>query len=547
MKKSVTEILLLAIILTSCETRPAADSKSAEIDKLFIPWNNPNSPGAAVAVMKDGEVIFKKGYGMANLEYNVPITPSSIFHIASESKQYTAFCIVLLAQEGKLGLDDDIRKYLPYVPDFGKTITIRQLIQHTSGLRDQWQLLAIGGQSLDDVITQKQIIKLIENQRELNFEPGTQQRYCNTGYTLLAEIVRKVSGKSLREFADDRIFKPLGMNHTHFHDDNTEIVPGRTYSYDSIGKNKYANSPLNYATVGATSLFTTVEDEAKWLHNYETMQVGGEEAIRQMYEQTVLDDGTKLQYAFALVIDTLKGNVRIGHGGADAGYRTYAVRFPEENLGIIIFSNLAQFNPNGMATKVASLYLTDKSVEKKQEKYEADPSSFALYGGSFHSDEQAVHVVDSGGLYLEYGKQPFLLTPLSDSSFSVFGGYATLTFNRQGNQLASTFRFKSKDEEVLFTRYKKPNLTEEDRAKYVGTYESEELEAPYHIVNENGNLILRHRKYSDAVMTAITRDQFSTPHWWMGNIIFMRDTNGSITGFEVNDGRVLHLRFMKVM
>jgi CubicO group peptidase (beta-lactamase class C family) len=517
-----------------------------EIDGLFKHWDNSNSPGAAVAVLKDGEVIFKKGYGMANLEYGIPITPSSVFHIASESKQYTAFCIVLLAQEGKLGLDDDIRKHLSYVPDFGKTITIRQLIQHTSGLRDQWQLLAISGQGLDDVITQQHVVKLVERQRALNFDPGSQQRYCNTGYTLLAEIVKSVSGMTLREYADEKIFKPLGMTSTHFHDDNREIVIGRTYSYDSLNNGRFVNSPLNYATVGATSLFTTVEDELKWLQNYETGQVGGMKAVEQMYEQTVLTDGRKLDYAFAINIDTLNGHVAIGHGGADAGYRTYAVRFPEEKLAIVVFSNLNRFNPTAMARKIANLYLPDKGEAQQTKEYAADKAVFPLYKGSYISEEGPLDVLDSGSLFLKYGEQSYPLTPLSDSTFSVWGGYAIITFARNGNSAVNNFTFKTKDQKTIYNRYEKRKLPDNEMQKYVGTYESDELETRYQIAFEGGKLTLRHRKYTDVDLKIITAEQIMTPHWWMDNLIFSHDPKGNVTGFEVNGGRVLHLKFRKI-
>src|SRR5688572_30604534 len=547
MRKITTLTFILCFaLLFSCEDK-SADRTSQKIDRLFRYWDNPNSPGAAIAVIKDGQIVFKKGYGMANLEYNIPITPSSIFHIASESKQYTAFCIVLLAQEGKLSLDDDIRKYLPYVPDFGKTITIRHLIHHTSGLRDQWQLLAIGGQAIDDVIKQEHVIRLVEKQRDLNFEPGSRSLYCNTGYTLLAEIVKKISGKSLREYADEKMFKPLGMENTHFHDDNTEIVKGRTYSYDSIGKDKFANSPLNYATVGATSLFTTVEDEAKWLNNYETGKVGGNDAVNQMYQQVILNNGKKLDYAFAIVIDSLKGYQRIGHGGADAGYRTYAVRFPEEKLCIVIFANLGQFSPYDMATKVAELYLPKRGSSKKtiaKTKIKSDGSLYKFFKGSYCTQEGKLQIVDSTNLYIKFGAQAFVLNPLSDTSFSLFDGYAKLIFTKN-KQPSDKFLFVTNEDEVVYTRSEKPVLTNGALTAYVGTYVSNELDAQYDIVKDSGKLVLRHRKYPDVSLEAITVNQFSTPHWWMSNIIFKRNLKGEIVGFEVNCDRVLHLEFQK--
>ncbi|HMP99518.1 MAG TPA: serine hydrolase domain-containing protein [Cyclobacteriaceae bacterium] len=283
-KLSSVAALTLIIFLSSCKQEHEHNlSIESKIDSLFQQWDKPNTPGAAVGVLKDGELIFAKGYGMANLEHNIPITSQTIFHIASESKQYTNFCIAMLAEAGKLSLDDDIRQYLPYVPDFGKTITIRHLIHHTSGLRDQWQLLSIAGTRIDDVIKQEHVINLVKNQKELNFEPGSRYLYCNTGYTLLAEIVKAVSGKSLRDYAHENIFQPLGMHNTHFHDNYTEIVKGRANSYTAIDSATFRNSVLSYSTVGATSLFTTIEDEAKWLNNFYTAEVGAEKLMAQMH------------------------------------------------------------------------------------------------------------------------------------------------------------------------------------------------------------------------------------------------------------------------
>jgi CubicO group peptidase (beta-lactamase class C family) len=483
---------------------------------------------------------------MANLEYDVPITPNSIFHIASESKQFTAFCIVLLAKEGKLSLDDDIRKHLPYIPDFGKKITIRNLIHHTSGLRDQWQILSIGGQAIDDVIKQEHIIKFVSNQKDLNFEPGSRMLYCNTGYTLLAEIVKKVSGKSLRQYADEKIFKPLNMNNTHFHDDNTEIVKGRTYSYDFIAVGKYANNPLNYATVGATSLFTTVEDDAKWLVNYETAKVGGKDAISQMYEQAVLSNGKQIPYAFGIEIDTYNGYKRIGHGGSDAGYRTYTVRFPEEKLGIVVFSNLGQVNPIDLSMKVAELYLPKQAVDNKPTtSTKTDKSLFKFYKGLYTSSESSVKIIDSTNLYLSFGSVPYELMPLTDSSFSVFDGLVKIIFPKSNMTSINSLKLITPEDEKTFHRYEKLELTNEVLAQFVGRYVNDELATEYDIVMEKDSLVLRHRKYPDVHLNAITVNQFSIPHWWMSNILFDRNEKGEVKGFEINCERVLHLKFRK--
>lgn len=543
--KNLVVAALLILAISSCERKAQNASTEVRIDSLFRFWDKPNSPGAAVAVLRDGKITFSKGYGMANLEYNIPITPQSIFHIASESKQYTAYCMVLLAQEGKLSLDDDIRKHLPWVPDFGKKITIKHLIHHTSGLRDQWQLFAIAGQELDDVIRQSEVVKLVERQKELNFEPGSRHMYCNTGYSLMAEIVKSVSGKTLREYADEKIFKPLGMTNTHFHDNNEEITPNRTYSYDSTG-GKLLNAPLNYATVGATSLFTTVEDETKWLNNYAIAQVGGQNAIDQMYEQGILTDGTKLSYAFAIAIDSIRGYKRIGHGGADAGYRSYAMRVPETGLGVVVFSNLGGFDPRTLATKVAALYLPDRSVKKSLTPYKIDSTLYQSFRGLYHTIGENVEILDSGKLYMKFDGGGYPLIPESDTSFTAFEGRVRIAFNRDKNGNVNSFKAKDPNGARIFERYTKPTFSDADLKLYAGTYVSDELDVTYRIIVRDGSLVMQHRRYADSKMKPVTTEHFITGNWWMWNIDFKKDAKGNVTGFAVNSGRILGLKFRKV-
>lgn len=332
---------------------------SAKVDALFAEWDKPDSPGAALAVVKNGSVIYKRGYGSANLEYGIPITPSSIFHIASVSKQFTTMAVGKLAQEGKLSLDDEVRAHIPEVPDFGKPITLRHLIHHTSGMRDQWELLVMAGWRMDDVITRAHILKMVSRQVELNFDPGEEHLYCNTGYTLLAETVERVSGQSFREWTEANFFKPLGMTRTHFHDDHEMLVKNRAYSYAPKKAGGFKKSVLNYANVGATSLFTTVEDLARWVRNFEDGRVGGPSVLKQMHEQGVLNSGDRIGYAFGLAVGQHRGLRTVGHGGADAGYRSALIRFPDQRFAVIILSNLSAFDPGRLALQVADIYLAD--------------------------------------------------------------------------------------------------------------------------------------------------------------------------------------------
>ena len=528
------------------------DSVIRKIDSVFNRYTT-TTPGCAVAIVKNQEIVFKKGYGMANLEYNVPITPSSIFHIASESKQYVAFCMLLLEQQGKLSIDDDIRKHLDYIPDFGRKITIRHLIHHTSGLRDQWQLLANAGWQLDDVITQEHIIKLVSKQKGLNFDPGEEHLYCNTGFTLMAEIVKKASGLSLREYTDKYIFKPLDMNNTHFHDNYREIVPNRTYSYSPKTAGEYQHSVLSYSTVGATSLFTTVEDEAKWLLNYEHGKVGGKDLVEKMYSQGILNNGKKLTYAFAINIGEYKGSKEIGHGGGDAGFRTYATRFPEQQLGIVVFSNLSSFFSYGMAMQVADLLLPLKEIKPANATVLADSNVLKRCVGRYVSPRGGIlNLSWNDGKLLNRqtgqttGGTEWKLAVKENNKYQLNDG-AILQFEKSSSaDSVARIVFENPNGSTEFFRQPAIVLKKEEMAGHAGTYSNDETEAAYTIMVKDGELILQHRKFADVKLSPIAPDQFSCPNWWMSNLKFLRDKKGVITGFEVNAGRVLHLPYTKI-
>ena len=384
-------------ILKINKAEPLAIDPAKRIDQVISAMTGEDGPGASVAVAQDGKIIYSNGYGHANLEYDIHNTPQTVFHIASVSKQFTAFSIAMLHDQGKLSVDDDIRKYLPEIYDFGTPITIRQLIYHTSGLRDQWNLLVMAGWRMDDVITKDQVMRLISRQHELNFKPGDQHNYCNTGYTLMAEIVSRVSGKSFPDWTKENIFDPLGMKDTQFYHDHEKIVPNRAYSYH-MGSDGYKKSVLSYANVGATSLFTTVEDLSKWAMNFEDTKVGNSKIMAMMEERGILNNGDTIDYAFGQAISKYKGLKTVSHGGGDAGYRTYLLRFPEQRFSVSVFSNLASFNPYEASYTIADVYLADQLKEepKKEEappapekKEPFDPTQVKLsdYTGRFYSTE----------------------------------------------------------------------------------------------------------------------------------------------------------------
>lgn len=374
-----------------------AKEPEGRVDQLANAMIPGDGPGASIAVIKDNKMVYSKGFGYANLEYGIKNTGQTIFHIASVSKQFTGFAIAMLADQGKVSMQDDIRKYIPELPDFGTPITLNHLVHHTSGLRDQWNLLAIAGWRLDDVITHEQIMRLLVKQRELNFKPGEEMVYCNTGFTLLAEVVHRVTGQSFPAWMKENVFMPLEMNSTLFYDDHEKIVPNRAYSYylrDTVLK----KSVLSYANVGATSLFTTVEDLGKWAINFDSMKVGNSRIMEKMEDRFILNKGDTMSYGYGQGIGKYKGLKTFSHGGADAGYRTMLLRFPEQHFDVIVFSNLASFSPGGMSYAIADTYLSSLYVEepkkeeeppakKEEEKIDLSKVKLADYQGRFYSDE----------------------------------------------------------------------------------------------------------------------------------------------------------------
>lgn len=531
------------------------EARAAQVDKLFSSWDKPESPGASLAVIKDGEVIYKNGYGSANLEYGIPITPSTVFHVASVSKQFTAFAVAMLAEQGRLKLDDDIRRYLPEVPDFGKTITIWHLLHHISGMRDQWELLAVAGWRLDDVITREHILKMVRNQKELNFEPGELYLYCNTGFTLLAEIVARVSGKSFREWTEANIFKPLGMSDSQFYDDHERIVKNRAYSYVPVKENGFKKRRLNYANVGATSLFTTAEDLAKWVKNFDDERVGGREVIEQMQEQGVLNNGKTISYAFGLVIGEHKGLRTISHSGGDAGYRSHVLLFPEQRFSVVVLSNLGSFNTSRMARQVADIYLSDVIKEEQPpaqqvEQREAEPNT-ALYdkfAGRYYFEPGLImfFAKENNQLILQQdGGLKVSLVPESDTEFSIRNRSATLTFQLNNVGDVTQLVFTQGDNVMTGEKFKQVGLDAQQLKEYAGDYYSDELGITYSLAVVDGKLVAQHRRHDDIQLNPTKKDMFLGKQWFFRQVRFTRDRENRVTGFRLSGGRVRNLRFDK--
>jgi CubicO group peptidase (beta-lactamase class C family) len=535
--KPLTLVCLLLISCCACAFGQPDEKLTQRIDSIFNRYDKTNSPGCALAILKDGKVIYKRGYGMANLEYNIAITPASIFHVASISKQFTAAAIQRLALEGKLTLHDDIRKYIPEMPDLGHTITIANLIHHTSGLRDQWDLQALAGWRDDDVITEADIMDMLKRQQGLNFVPGDEYVYCNTGFTLLGVIVKRVTGVSLRQYADSVFFKPLGMNSTVFHSDHTEIVVNRTSAYEKRDDGRWAISIPVFDNYGATSLFTTVEDLAKWDENFYSKQVGGDSFISAMLEPGVLNDSKVQTYASGLAIGDYRGNKTVEHSGADAGYRADILRFPDRHFSVIVLANLAGINPSDLCRKVANLFLPGHASDLMMITV-ADKSTVKGYAGDYFDPvtKSWTLIKYNDGSLVQNG---MTLAVENDSVFTLPNG-GVYTFRQGADRVRFVLRSPGMRDRV-YEQVTKVVPTRAALAEYAGVFHSRELDVDFVVAVKDSVLTVKTPRNEAMELRPYTKDAFT------GNFLveFVRDKRKRVTGFLLSTGRSRNLVFTK--
>ncbi len=536
----------------------AADSRQAAVDTLFAGFNA-STPGAAVGIYQNGKLVYARGYGMADLEAGTPITPHTRFHVASVSKQFTAFAVALLAREGKVELDADIRRYLPFVPDFGHVITVRHLILHTSGLRDQWELFGIGGQEIHNVLHQQQIINMISRQRALNFTPGMEHMYCNTGYTLLGEIVRVASHESLRQFTQERIFRPLGMTDTFFFDDVNEVVPGRAQSYARKGPDEpWKRDLLNYDNVGATSLLTTVEDLARWAGNFSRPLVGDRALIDQVSHNGTLDDGTPIRYGFGLERASLGGREIVTHNGSDAGFHTVFYYYPADDFAVAIATN-TDFDPGaadlhldlpGKVAAIAALYLPQSPAPTVLEiAQHADPTPIAGTYVEQYSHSLQLEVLD-GALYRHTDTGPRKLVQRADGSFDT--GMRQNNFfvplkDDTGHVVAIEQHAVAGGRAMRFERVTPVTPDAAALTEFTGNYHSNELDITYTIAIESGRLVARSLWTTEpTVLTRVMADRFESAAGVLEIVVFDRDRHHRIKGLRVHGGRIRNLEMQRL-
>jgi CubicO group peptidase (beta-lactamase class C family) len=542
---------------------PAPSDPRTSVDALFKDYDRTDAPGCALGVYRDGKILYARGYGMANLELSAAITPQTVFDIGSTSKQFTAFAIHLLARDGKLSLDDDIRKWVPEIPDYGKTVTIRHLLHHTGGLRDYIVLLELQGVLVEDLTDDDDVLEVMSTQKAPNFPPGQEHLYSNTGYFLLSVIVKRASGKSLRDFAAERVFGPLGMRHTQFNDSHTRIIPNRATGYSKGDGGGFGIDMSDWEQTGDGAVLTTVEDLQRWDENFFQPVVGDKALIEAMQQTGVLNSGKKLQYASALYLTTYRGLDTVSHGGAWAGYRAQLLRFPKQHFSVAcLCNNGGTANPSRLAYQVSEVYLGSLMKPAEAEapaktdalKYGVSVQELRRLAGAYRNPESG-EVLELGVWANKLGGEirgrKFTLEPTAPGHFRVEGlrgGRRTVVFGdgASGARPPMELTTVDEDEDVEKETFEpvtlwKPNAS--DLASLAGTYSSKELSTTWKLKAEGGRLFIRHRGAPKDPLKPTVADAFTVDGL---SLKFQRDPGKGLTGFLLDAGRVRGILFTRV-
>ena len=540
-------VAILSPPIATTAQQPGAALRT-RIDSVFAPYDQPSTPGCALGVLDAGRVAYARGYGLASIEHAVPLNAETVFDIGSVSKQFTSAAILLLAQDGRLSLDDDIRRHLPELPDYGTRLTIRHLLQHTSGLRDYTDLMALAGHQTEDYTTVRQAFDVIIRARTLNFAPGAAWRYSNTGYFLLSIVIERATGMSIRKFAEQRLFAPLGMTSSFYFDDHAEVVPRRATAYSRRDSGGFRVDMSDWEQLGDGGVQTTVTDLAKWDEAFYSGKVLGRALIDQMTTPGALTDGAPHEYGLGLRMDHWRGLARVSHGGAWGGYRAMLMRFPTKHVSVALLCNRGDANTGTLAERVASVWLggalapLPEIVQGAESSRSAD---IALDTGVYINEfEGLVRYVSAGPHGLVFGTRP---GAGGQAVYAVAGRFrltsgATLTFDRTQRTLtieASSLGPRPVVLDRLDARHRAPAAL----GPYAGRYYSDEADVTYRVAVKGSSLVWNLPEWPALVLEPIALDLFRG-----GGMLlrFERDAGGGVTGLRVTDRGMVRLPFRRV-
>ena len=527
----------------------------ASAEELFERWDDAESPGVAVAVMADGMPVWNRGFGLADMEQRTAISPGTRFHAASISKQFTAFAILTLVDEGAVGLDDDIREILPALAHLPEKISVSQLLDHTSGVREVGTLLLIAGWLPDDIVTQQQQYNMISGQLSGNFQPGQHVEYSNTGYALLARIVEAVSEDTFDVFLRTRIFEPLGMNDTLVQVDRNALIVGLARSYIPT-RGGLLNSHLNREIVGSTGIITTAVDLIKWAENFQTKTIGNDRVFALMAERTVANDGQDAIFARGQEMRRHNGIKVWVHGGRIAGYRTFLLRAPEQNFSVAILSNRGDFDAAAIAFAVTDLFLEDSAdfeiapeeawEAATTEELESYSGLYELFPGAIfdisHMDGRLQFSPYGSGQTIaleQSGQSEFILNAASDIRLS-FVAEPDLSVAKLEYVLGLNGSLIARRREVS------PHSPDDvDLVDFTGLFSSEELGTRYEFRMVDGMLTAFHARLEPFVLTQLEVDTFTAPSSGLQEVRFVRGSDGQVTGADVSAALAENIAFVK--
>lgn len=553
----LSAILVGPMVLPAQDAAPTAFPADPRVDAVFAEYDRPDRPGCAVGAYRDDRLIYAKGYGLADVERGVPLTSRSVFDIGSTSKQFAAAVIVLLAQEGKLRLDDDVRQYIPELPSYDAPITIRHLLHHTSGLRDYIGLLVYSGHQIDDVTTPDDALRILAKQRALNFTPGQEHLYSNSGYFLLSLIVERVTGNSLRDEAQTRIFGPLGMRHTSYLGSYDDVIPNRALAYARRGDGLRLDVS-RWLQLGDGAVFTTVEDLLLWNRNFYSPTVGGQALLDTLHARGRLNDGRTLDYALGLMHGELRGKRTVHHGGSWGGYRAEFLRVPELRYGVAVLCNIGSSNPSALADAVAAVHLADALDPLPAATASAAPTSaeavpvevLQRYVGSYRSagGTTVFTIVLNGGNLRLTSPAQLPLVASTPTRFRVAGApvEVSIEFDTAPRSAAQAQRARVNVEgqpEELVSRIELVAPGVAELAAYAGSYASEELDGTWLVSVENNGLVVRYPGSAPIPLRPLTRDEFAGRGV---NLLFQRNEGGTVVGAALSQGRARNMMFVRL-
>jgi CubicO group peptidase (beta-lactamase class C family) len=547
-------LVLLLFFFSKAETQLKPE-KLERIDSLFLEWNVPDHPGGSIAIMNDGKLEFSKGYGLASLEYLVPNTAETIFNTGSVSKQFTAMGIVLLDLQGKLSIEDDIKTYIPDIIKIEEDITIAQLMHHTSGLRSLHALFGLAGWRGDDSRTNEDLYRILKDQKELNFKPGDEFLYCNTGYMLMAKIIEEVTGEDFPVWIKKSVFEPLGMIHTYAEDNYRRVVTNNATSYYANQNNEFERAVEYWGYVGSGNVHSTATDLMLWHKNFYDPAPGWEDTFQKMQTLDPLNNGEPNNYAYGIVIDKYKGISRIQHGGSIGGYRAFSCTFPDQKLSIAVLTNFSSSSVGRKVDLAANILLDIQ--EDPAESFELNIPEFSLpveklekftshYWNKESNYARKIYVEDDTLRYFrsEYSISP--LVPINENEFQMLGVQVDLKVKFQtGENGKKTMIVTINNDPPIYSESYQPFFPDqEELMKYTGEYFSPELKTSYFFTLDDEKLVVSHTRHG-IIETKMLKKDIMECQYPLNMVKFERDRKGRITGFRATNGRVRNLWFEK--